>query len=551
MTFWSSIYNELKSFFLRHKLPITCALLQWYFSNLLQIDRLFFIYENENDCFYLIKTLYLIWLVFVWCSCSELYMLYKMGHARVKRGFEIFITYLLISSVFLIILWPGTWAWDDIWNLLSERKYYMYVWQHIFTSIYQMLFLQILPFPGGIVLQQILLEGVCVAYIVERIEYCILDKHFSYKNGWLTIVKLLPFFLPPVISYQYSGYRMGVYVFLEAALLTLLITSAYEKERWSNFKLGMVVLLTAILANWRTEAIFYFPLLLFFYRQKREVLPLLKKVCACVCVSILFFGIFVLQKQQLKNSNYEIISSLRPLAEILKVVDRQKYKEELKQIGKVIKVDVAYSNPKLNGEALYWRKKIVRDKYTQEQYDGYKKAFFRLIKEYPKVVAQERWTLLKASSGFAGRMPNNTFNSATLFYKTKLNSGADRSKEAFQKAAFICTKPVLNKTREKFIRLLGCVDNKYRANGIFKVVWNHVIPLGFILVTYVSFVLKKKWMIVMVLSVLLLKFFIVALTQPSGWFMYYLSFYLIGYIILVQGVFYLFYKYKAKENLQG
>ena len=169
----------------------------------------------------------------------------------------------------------------------------------------------------------------------------------------------MPFFLPPVISYQYSGYRLGLYVFLEAALLTLLVTSAYEKEKWSNFKLGISILLTAILANWRTESVFYFPLLLFFlYRQKKEALPLVKKVCAYLGVTILFFGIFSYQKHELKNSNYEIVSSLRLLAEILKVVDRQKYKEELKQIDKVIKVDVAYANPKSNGEELYWGKML-------------------------------------------------------------------------------------------------------------------------------------------------------------------------------------------------
>ena len=84
----------------------------------------------------------------------------------------------------------------------------------------------------------------------------------------------------------------------------------------------------------------------------------MKKVCAYLGVTILFFGIFSYQKHELKNSNYESVSSLRLLAEILKVVDRQKYKEELKQIDKVIKVDVAYANPKSNGEELYWGKML-------------------------------------------------------------------------------------------------------------------------------------------------------------------------------------------------
>lgn len=106
-------------------MPFVGAFLQWYFTNLFQLDRLFFTYESENAVFYLIKVLYLLGLIFIWCGCSEIYFQYKNGNARIKRGLSIFRVYLLISAVFLIILWPGTWAWDDIWTLLSERKYHL------------------------------------------------------------------------------------------------------------------------------------------------------------------------------------------------------------------------------------------------------------------------------------------------------------------------------------------------------------------------------------------------------------------------------------------
>lgn len=77
-----------------------------------------------------------------------------------------------------------------------------------------------------------------------------------------------------------------------------------------------------------------------------------------------------------------------------------------------------------------------------------------------------------------------------------------------------------------------------------------MIPLGVILISCLVFVYKKKWMIVTALSVVLAKFLVVVLTQPTGWLMYYLSFYLMGYIILVQGCFLLSYKRKAtRENL--
>ena len=41
----------------KNRIPILIASLQWFFTTVLQIDRLFFVYETESAVFLLIKSL--------------------------------------------------------------------------------------------------------------------------------------------------------------------------------------------------------------------------------------------------------------------------------------------------------------------------------------------------------------------------------------------------------------------------------------------------------------------------------------------------------------
>lgn len=91
--------------------------------------------------------------------------------------------------------------------------------------------LQILPFPGGIIFLQNTIISLCVAFSVVKIE-----KVFgipAISNPVLDIViKLLPFLLPPILMYQFSGYRMGIYVYLELVMLVILIGLNKTKSKW-------------------------------------------------------------------------------------------------------------------------------------------------------------------------------------------------------------------------------------------------------------------------------------------------------------------------------
>lgn len=243
----------------RIKYPLVIAVVQWFITTILQVDRAFFTYDQETLYFVLTKILYLVFLILIWCFIFEVHEKVKQNDKDWKRGVSIFLPYFTILMIMLLILWPGTWAYDDLLTLTDISSYGMWCpWQNILTGAYQDVLLQILPFPGGIIFLQNTIISLCVAFSVVKIE-----KVFgipAISNPVLDIViKLLPFLLPPILMYQFSGYRMGIYVYLELVMLVILIGLNKTKSKWGWKKVLLFSVICSIISTWRTESFIYVP----------------------------------------------------------------------------------------------------------------------------------------------------------------------------------------------------------------------------------------------------------------------------------------------------
>lgn len=97
-------------------------------------------------------------------------------------------------SICTVVLWPGTWSWDDIGCLNVLQWYSDFVaWQHILTGIYMDILLQILPFPGEFIILQNIIVAICVAFVVTNLENYYDIKEI--KNKYVDIfIKTLPFY---------------------------------------------------------------------------------------------------------------------------------------------------------------------------------------------------------------------------------------------------------------------------------------------------------------------------------------------------------------------
>ena len=199
-------------------LPSIIAVIQWLDFWLFGVDLLFFSRYSFSKILLLEKVLFLIFLILVWNCLFYFIREYRKKNPVIRRGIKLFVIYFLILLTLCILLWPGTWSWDDIFSLERLVDYSYHPWQHVFTGMIQMIFLQLFPSAGGLIVVQNAIISCCVSYIIVSFEESVLGEHLI--NWKYTFLELIPFLLPPVLMYQLSGYRIGLYVYAEAVWLS-------------------------------------------------------------------------------------------------------------------------------------------------------------------------------------------------------------------------------------------------------------------------------------------------------------------------------------------
>ncbi len=510
-------------------MPCFIAVVQWLINLCFRVDKYFFQYSGITYRWIVIKITYLTLLILFWNFIWRFVCGIKKGEKNHKRGLLIFGIYFSALMIIMIIVWPGTWSWDDIRTLLEIREYSkFFAWQHVLTGFYQDVFLQVIPAPVGI----ILLQNVCIAMIVSFFVVTMETKIGVEKipNKVIDIIiKLIPFLLPPVLAYQFSGYRMGLYVYCELLAITMLIRVCYDKNTW---KISFVILfctICAVVAAWRTESFIYVLIVpIIVWLNKTVFATKKKRIMVILLFLIEFFLLNSWQNKELGDENYQIVSLLRPCVELIQVADVQENANEIESIERVISVKTVLDNPQVNGEDLYWKYSVVHSGYDKDDYKAFLSAFLRLAIEYPEVVINERIALAKQSLGIAYSNVTNIPEAAMLYEKE--NAFAD---VAFNKRR-IGESPIWKDLRKRFIYLLGCRTAAGELIGpVFRIVWNVVIPIWILIYAGCKLLVRKKWKYLLIWGAVVSRIPIVLLTQPAGWIMYLLPFYFLGYVYLV------------------
>ena len=517
----------VSDYFYKYRWPLVGASAQFFLTSILRIDNLFYEYSKITTYYVVVKILYYFFLMTVWCFGYDFYHNIRDGKEIYIRGRNIFVVYFSIVFLLLMIVWPGTWALDDIRGLDTIRRYEsFYPWQHILTGLYQDILLQVLPFPGGIILQQNIIVSLCVAYVITKLEQNYVIR--SFKNIYADIIiKLVPFLLPPVLDYQLSGYRMGLYVYLELLLIIIIICDVLGNREITWGKVFFLCLLTCVCATWRSESLLYIPCVCVLILRVNKSFSRNKKRTALIIILFVFFEISSWQNLELINNNYKVISLCRPCVELIRKSNKEEDSELLKAINCVIKVQTVYDNPDVDGEFLYWNKELVDSWYTEEEYKNFISAFLRLALKYPHVVAKERWSVFAGSLGIRGVTYNNIAESALIFDDDNDYWPA----KIFRDNKWIFLKPIFKKIRKIFIYYLGCMNTEGKIiKSLHLLIWNAVFPILVLCYAWLDCLLKKKWNLFILSSAIILKIPIVFAMQPSGWFMYILSFYFLGWV---------------------
>lgn len=453
-----------------------------------------------------------------------LYLMYSWIFKWAKRDFWI---YLLFNSILLILIWPGSWKWDDIGVLHVVSDGMMRYWQHYFTYSYYTVALLMIPFPVGVIVLQIITISALFQICLGRLKKIIGTKRYG------TVLLWLPFLLPPVLITNLWPMRMSIYTYIEILLIIELVYYKLYAVDWTYKMCVEIIVLCAILSNWRSEGIYYImavPMIcLFSIGGGKKHLQKVLIMLGCVVVSSLFLIPQFYGTQKYNGNNYELTGILLPLLPLVNQAvdeDNESVLRDIEKIFNISELERGYEDG-YNGTQLYWNQKeypIIKQKYSKADYKNFKKAYITLVCTYPKTFVKER------VNTFIKTIPNGGPLTNGLFLD-------DREAVRRFRTEYRAVKPLNLKMRTTLTVLI---------ENTLKGLWNPIFPIVILLLFGCVLLIKREyiWIYLMGMGRMLLTF----LTAPAMWFMYYYTWYLSGWIVLMVIVVYLVSRKEKNET---
>ena len=169
-------------------LPASLAFICCFVSDILNINSLFFDFSNKyfhKENIILIKILYFCFLFVFFGFNFFLYKKIKEKNVLYKRGIKIFLIYFSLIFMILLSIWPGFWTYDDMCILCSDFELRLNSWHHILTSLFHFTFLQLLPFPAGIIIFQNIIIAALASFSeglfpASAKSFCIFSRILSF-----------------------------------------------------------------------------------------------------------------------------------------------------------------------------------------------------------------------------------------------------------------------------------------------------------------------------------------------------------------------------------
>lgn len=507
---------------------------QWLLLTVSGLDKLFFVGTPEisQALVWGTKIFSLFMLGSFWGFMAYAVLKVRAHDSVWMRGTAIFFIYLAFQSVILLILWPGTWAWDDIAGFIHAETYHLEPWQHLITSVLYICCAHIFPYPGGYVLIANLMIALCVAGSITLAEEKLNLRRI--KNPGIDIVlKLIPFAMPPIILYQFGGYRIGLLMYLE--LLTLVLIAVFLKSKHcSKGLLFFFALLLAVVAEWRSENIICLPLGIIAIMLLRGN-ALRERIAALALCVIVFGGIHRAQKQLMGGGyQYSIMSTMLPAVELMKHADPIEDQEEIRKMSSIISPELVYDNPDADGNLIWSLGKIHEIEIDKEMYDRYMDGLIRLALKHPAIILNERMKMFLGAAGLYG--PDIQVSVVRYTVHLADEEYPNEWFVALRERNWSGSTPVFPDLRKHFIYYLGQQNSNGLATPLFYVYWNALIPIAILIMGAIVAMVKRNGVLLAIIGFLLLKTCAIILAEPGTLFMYYLPQYMAGYMLLSWGI---------------
>ena len=485
-----------------------------FFNDLFFIDL-----TNTNIVNYLfIKVLLLFVLLSLW----------NFGYKVLNRkdGKEILKYFLIIFIplvVLILLIYPGIWYSDDF-NFLKVSKTVDYLYYlHYLTSIFYSVSLSIIPIPTGVCLFQTFIYSVVVTYIIYNF-----IKIFNIKK-WYKYLLYIVFILPMTIFYAIYPNRPCIYGIFYLLFFAIIFFKMYKKESLTFKEIIIMLILSSVLAMWRSEGIyllFFGPLLIWFISGKKNW----KEFILLFIISFISFFIISLPqnintvyKDKYYKTNRFIPSVINPLGWMIDNGATTSNPADLENIGKIIDIEKMMEYPVLEDTPCVWNNNCIKDIESEEDIKPFMKSYLNYIWQNKTLFLKAKLLTFAMSSGWK----NSTFEVHDIL---DLNN----EQVNYFKDNYRLNSMINHDVRNVFISILeGRSFTSHSPLKSYILINNLLIPLFFLGISLLGFIFTKKYDLALLNLIPFGHSFLIFLTAPASYFMYYYPVYLVGYFIFL------------------
>lgn len=496
--------DKTKIRFHKYKWWLYISILHWIIS--FYTDRLIFNITTEKIGFYiLMKVLFFVLLNYIWIKVADTIKKCTAGNVVTIHRFIYGCSYAIVLLLTLFIIWPGIWRTDEFGVLGNVIMLQIYWWQHMLTSIFYILSMMLIPNPVGVIIVQVVLVSMGFGYLAEVLEH-------KARRKWAGYILLISFCIPSVIMFQLYPMRITLYAILELVMLFFLYDHIMSVEKINNIQVILMALGTGILANWRSEGIYYVIVLPLFVGVVlyEKIVSRKQFFYYLLIVLVSTISIGAIQSEGIhkeRNDAYEITAYAQALPCLVHAAYEDHDEKGLEIVDKVVDVEAVLQAKEEGKEGIdsFWAGDMSSKEYTREEFGEFRKQYYIWAIRYYRDFFEERTHNFLTSY-------EQTKNTENLYDDTNIQF-------VFFLQTFKYVEPIFPVLREKVVLFM-----EKHCWCIFE------IPMAIMVLAALCCMYRNK-KVAALICMILVRIPLVYLTAPDNFFMYYYPFLLSGSVI--------------------
>lgn len=420
--------------------------------------------------------------------------------------------YLVPLIAVLIFKLPQGFLSNDETLIFAEAgKLADYTWFYYLTTYYYIVTMMLIPSWLGPVLVKVAIQLLVCGYIIYRVR-----KYLGKRYGYFMY---LVFILPPVLAYTTSAHRIPIYFLLYIFMVFSLLMDRLENVKPGINKCLWVLVLGAVLTQWRTEGIYLAAvlpaLLLLSYRElrdkKRIVMLIIFWLLIQYIVQIPQNGVFPMRMNDKAENRmgpfyaYTITNMFR------NGLDREKNAEAIELVGRYLDIDTI---------------EAINSDLGDINYEDV------LILYYPGYTGLKEGATDEDYKAYVQGCREIFINNPSVFLKTRLG--------AFDYAAT----PYSIEWKEGGLKGFAL----FLISIVKTIAYNVYIPFALLIAAFVYALIRRKWWTAVLSTGLLMHWFIVFILAPASYFKYYFPLYFTVYALCIWFVDGLIYHHFHREE---